>query len=183
MPSPVPSSSIDVMTGTDTTELSTLDRHLLLRAIELSASAAGRGNMAFGALLADSEGNILLEAENTTFTERNPLNHAETNLVNMAVAALDPQQIATATLYTSCEPCAMCSGAMYWGGINRTVYGMEEHDLLRITGTNDHCPTMRGVGCRSILNSGQRHIEVSGPHLVQEACAVQLEYFAGRQGS
>ena len=109
-----------------------------------------------------------------------PLNHAESNLINRAVATLDPHQIATATLYTSCEPCAMCSGAMYWGGINRTVYAMSEHDLLAITGISDHCPTMRGVGCRNILQSGQRHIEVSGPHLVEEACAVQIDYFAAR---
>jgi len=168
------------MTGPGPSDLSALDRRLLRRAIELSASAAAKGNMAFGALLGDAEGGVLLEAENTTFTERNPLKHAETNLVNMAVATLDPEQIATATLYTSCEPCAMCSGAMYWGGINRTVYAMSEHDLLRITGVNDHCPTMRGVGCRTILTSGQRHIEVSGPHMVEEACAVQLGYFAAR---
>ena len=168
------------MTETETTDSSALDMRLLRRAIDLSASAAAKGNMAFGALLADPEGNILLEAENTTFTERNPLNHAESNLINKAVVILSPEQIANATLYTSCEPCAMCSGAMYWGGVNRTVYGMSEHDLLRITGVNAHCPTMRGVGCRTILQSGQRHIEVSGPHLVEEACAVQLDYFADR---
>ena len=171
---------MNAMGVTDSGHLSALDGRLLRRAIQLSASAAAKGNMAFGALLADPQGNILLEAENTTFTERNPLNHAETNLVNIAVASLDPELIATATLYTSCEPCAMCSGAMYWGGINRTVYAMSEHDLLDITGVSDHCPTMRGVGCRAILNSGQRHIEVSGPHLVEEACAVQLDYFAAR---
>ena len=168
------------MTETDTTDPSALDKQLLRRAIALSASAAAKGNMAFGALLADPEGNVLLEAENTTFTQRNPLNHAETNLINLAVATLNPEQIATATLYTSCEPCAMCSGAMYWGEINRMVYAMSEHDLLRITGVNDHCPTMRGVGCRNILTSGQRHIEVIGPHLVEEACAVQIDYFEAR---
>lgn len=168
------------MGKTDPGHLSGLERRLLRRAIELSASAAGKGNMAFGALLADPDGNILLEAENTTFTEANPLRHAETNLVNMAAASLSSEQIATATLYTSCEPCAMCSGAMYWGGINRTVYAMSEHHLLEITGVSDHCPTMRGVGCRNILNSGQRQIEISGPHLVDEACAVQLDYFAAR---
>ena len=150
---------------------------LLRRAIELSASAAAKGNMAFGALLADPDGNVLLEAENTTHTENNALRHAETNLIERAVTTLMPEQIATATLYTSCEPCAMCSGAMYWGGINRMVYAMSEHDLLDITGISEHCPTMRGVGCRTILETGQRHIEVNGPHLVDEACAVQRVYF------
>ena len=93
--------------------MSPLDEHLLRQAIALSATAASTGNMAFGALFADPNGNVLLEAENTTFTERNALRHAETNLVKRAVAGLTPDQIASATLYTSCEPCAMCGGAMY----------------------------------------------------------------------
>ena len=55
---------------------------------------------------------------------------------------------------------------------------MSEHDLLDITGFNEHCPTMRGVGCRDILETGQRHIKVSGPHLVKEASAVQHACFS-----
>ncbi|MDE0188932.1 MAG: hypothetical protein OXN80_07520 [bacterium] len=56
----------------DSGHLSALERRLLRRAIHLSASASAKGNMAFGALLADPEGNILLEAENTTFTNGIP---------------------------------------------------------------------------------------------------------------
>lgn len=158
-------------------DLAPRDERLLRRAIELSASATVKGNMAFGAVLGDGDGRVLLEAENTTFTEQNPLRHAETNLVNMAIDALTAEQIAGATLYTSCEPCAMCSGAIYWAGVNRVVYAMSEHDLRDITGVNEECPAMRGVGCRTIFETGQRAIEVSGPHLVEEACAVQHVYF------
>ena len=96
------------------TELSAQDERLLRRSIEVSASAVANGNMPFGAIMADPDGNVLLEAENTGITGRNDLNHAETVLMNMAVTILAPEQIATATLYTSCEPCAMCAGAMYW---------------------------------------------------------------------
>ena len=133
--------------------------------------------MAFGALLADPHGNVLLEAENTTITDGNALKHAETNLMNMAVTTLTPEQIATATLYTNCEPCAMCSGAMYWGGLNRMVYGMSELGLKEFTGANPLNPTMRGVGCRNVLNSGQRHIDVSGPHLVEEASVIHRDFW------
>ena len=159
------------------TELNVADERLLRRAVELSAQSVANGNMPFGALLADPDGGVLLEAENTSLTGRNPLNHAETNLVNMAVMNLEPEQIASASLYTSCEPCAMCSGAMYWGGINRMVYGMSELDLLEITGTNPLNATMKGVGCRNVLDSGARKVEVIGPHLVEEAAAVQREYW------
>ncbi len=162
------------------------DQRLLRRAIELSAEAVSDGNLPFGALLAFPDGAILLEARNTVITGVNPLNHAETNLVNLAVATLEPSQIESATLYTSCEPCPMCSGAMYWGGINWVVYGISEVGLLRYTGTDPLNPTMRSAGCRSILNRGQRHIEVIGPRLADEAAAVHQGYWktaTGRPGS
>ncbi len=160
------------------TELSTQDERLLRRSIEVSAAAVASGNMPFGAIMADPDGNVLLEAENTGITSRNTLNHAETVLMNMAVTTLTPSQIATATLYTSCEPCAMCAGAMYWGGLNRMVYGMSELDLLEITSSDPADQNMRGVGCRNIFDTGQRHIEVSGPHLVEEASAVHVAFWA-----
>ncbi len=159
-------------------ELSAQDEHLLRRAIEVSAAAAANGNMPFGAILADPDGNVLLEAENSDITGKSTLNHAETNLMRMAVSNLTPEQIATASLYTSCEPCAMCSGSMYWGGLNRMVYGMSEHHLLEITGAHRLNPTMRGVGCRNVLHSGQRHIEVSGPHLIEEASVIHRDYWS-----
>ena len=67
---------------------------------------------------------------------------------------------------------------MYWGGLNRMVYGMSEHDLLQYTGADPPNPTRRGVGCRDILNSGQRHIEISGPHLVEEASVIHGDFWS-----
>ena len=74
----------------------------------------------------------------------------------------------------------MCSGSMYWGGLNRMVYGMSEHHLLEITGAHRLNPTMRGVGCRNVLHSGQRRIEVSGPHLVEESSVIHRQYWSTR---
>ena len=159
-------------------ELDPTDEALLRRAIEVASRSVANGNLPFGALLADPDGHVLLEAENSDITGRSPLNHAETNLMRMAVEALTAEQIATATLYTSCEPCAMCSGSMYWGGLNRMVYGMSEHHLLEITGAHRLNPTMRGVGCRNVLHSGQRRIEVSGPHLIEESSVIHHDYWS-----
>lgn len=158
--------------------LGTQDEQLLRQAIRVSQCAVENGNQPFGALLADPAGHVILEAENSAVTERDPTAHAETNLVKLAVRQLAPDEIATATLYTSCEPCAMCAGAMYWGGIDRMVYAMEEADLLPLTGAHPANPTMLGVGCRTILSSGQRAIEVLGPFLVAEAMEVQRVYWA-----
>ena len=97
--------------------------------------------------------------------------------MNTAISSLSPEKIADATLYTSCEPCAMCSGAMYWGGINRMIYAMGEDDLLELIGLHPNNPTMSGVGCRTILNSGNRQIELLGPHMIKEASAVHEGYW------
>ncbi|GMQ94054.1 MAG: nucleoside deaminase [Acidimicrobiia bacterium] len=157
--------------------LSTRDQQLLRKAIRVSERSVENGNQPFGGLLADPAGEVLLEAENSTVTGRDPTAHAETNLVKLAVRQLLPDEIATSTLYTSCEPCAMCAGTMYWGGINRMVYAMSEADLLGITGANSANPTMTGVGCRTILSSGQRDIEVLGPYLIEEAMEIHRTYW------
>lgn len=157
--------------------LTAQDERLLRRAIAVSARSVENGNQPFGAVLADPDGNVLLEAENSVMTGKDPTAHAETNLVRLAIRELSPEQIATATLYTSGEPCAMCSGAMYWGGINRMVYAMSETDLLGLTGAHPANPTMTGVGCRTILSSGQRDIEVLGPFLAEEAMEIHRTYW------
>ena len=159
------------------TELNPQEERLLRAAIAISERSVANGNMPFGALLADSEGNVLLEAENTGVTESNALNHAETNLMNMAVTLLSPEVIAAATVFTSCEPCAMCSGAMYWTGINRMIFGLSEIGLLDYTGDHPANATMEGVGSRAILTSGQREIEVSGPHLVEAAARIHTTFW------
>jgi len=124
-------------------------------------------------LLATSSGEILIEAENSVVTTGDLTGHAETNLIRLATTTLPHELIPTATMYASCEPCAMCAGAMYWGGINRLIYGMSESDLMPFPeGEEGENATMSGVGCRAVLASGQRTIEVSGPHLVAEAVAI-----------
>ena len=151
-----------------TVRLTSSEQGLLRRAIEISERARADGNHPFGALLADPSGLILIEAENTVVTDGDPTGHAETNLVRLAAGALSPDVIARATVFTSYEPCAMCAGAMYWGGISRMIYGMTELDLLKATGHHPENPTMT-LDCRVVLGVGQREIEVVGPALAAEA--------------
>jgi len=152
------------------TELTEREQQLLRRAIDVSRRSRHNGNHPFGAIFVDSSGNVLVEAENSVVTTGDLIGHAETNLAREMGLSLTAEQIAGGTVYASCEPCAMCAGAMYWAGVNRLVYGMNESDLMVFdNGERDENATMTGVGCRAVLASGQRHIEVSGPHLVDEA--------------
>ncbi|MXW97321.1 MAG: nucleoside deaminase [Acidimicrobiaceae bacterium] len=154
-------------------ELTEREEQLLRRAIDVSRRSRQNGNHPFGAIFVDSSGSVLVEAENSVVTTGDLIGHAETNLAREMGLTLTAEQIAGGTVYASCEPCAMCAGAMYWAGVNRLVYGMNESDLMPFdSGERDENATMTGVGCRAVLASGQRHIDISGPHLVEEAVQV-----------
>jgi tRNA(Arg) A34 adenosine deaminase TadA len=148
----------------------------LRRALEVARKARANGNHPFGALLVSQTGEVLLEAENTVVTERDVTGHAETNLVRNASKRLRKEVLETSTLYTSTEPCAMCSGAIYWSGISRVVFALSEESLLELTGSNEENPTMH-LPCREVLSRGQRPIEILGPLLEDEAKSVHEEFW------
>ena len=141
-----------------------IDEDLLRRSIVVSQTSREHGNHPFGAVLADADGAVLLEAENSVVTTGDITGHAETNLIRTASQKFGPEAMATATMYASTEPCAMCAGAFYWAGIGRLVYAMSEADLLVATGDHPENPTL-SLGCRAIFEAGQRDIEVVGPAL------------------
>jgi tRNA(Arg) A34 adenosine deaminase TadA len=142
------------------------DVALLRQAIALSRSAVANGNHPFGALLADPTGAVVLTAENTVNTERDVTGHAETNLVRLATRA--HPDLRAFSLYTSCEPCAMCAGAIYWAGVGRVVFAMSEADLRAITGAHPDNPTLAHP-CRLVFADGARPTVVEGPALAGEA--------------
>ncbi len=156
------------------TSLSEAEAALLRRAIAISQQAREHGNHPFGALLADVHGNVLLEAENTVVTEHDCTGHAETNLMRMASRQLVPDVLATCTLYSSAEPCPMCSGAIHWGNVGRVVYGAGAPSLYALIGTNEdriHLP------CREVFARTFRPIEVVGPALEDEALAAHAGFW------
>ncbi|MCX4723289.1 nucleoside deaminase [Streptomyces sp. NPDC090052] len=150
---------------------SATDVQHLHTAVTVARRAREAGNHPFGAVLAGPDGTILLEAENTVTTERDATGHAETNLVRLSTAAYDAAFLRTCTLYTSTEPCAMCSGAIYWSGIGRVVYALGEDQLLAMTGADPENPTM-ALPCRDVFAAGQRDLPVVGPVDMDGARAV-----------
>jgi len=145
----------------------------LRQAIEVSKRSREHGNTPFGALLVDKEGNILMEQENIEITEKLCTGHAETTLAARASQTYSRDFLWDCTLYTTAEPCAMCSGAIYWANIGRVVYGMTERRLLQLTGSNEQNPTF-DLPCREVFARGQKDIQVIGPfpEVEEEAAAV-----------
>jgi len=149
---------------------------LIRAAIGVARKARENGNHPFGALLVDPDGNILLEAENTVVTEKDCTGHAETNLMRKASRHYDPAFLATCTLYTSTEPCPMCSGAIYWGNVRRVVYGLSEEGLYAMIGAGDE--EVLHLPCRDVFGKGRKSIEVIGPLLEDEARQVHEGFWS-----
>lgn len=152
------------------------DREYLRKAIRVAQQARRHGNHPFGAILVDAQGRLLLEAENTVVTGHDVTGHAETNLVQKASAIYSPEQLASCTLYTSTEPCAMCAGAIFWAGIGRVVFALSEAGLLELVA---HLPgdAFLNLPCREVFARGGRPVEVVGPLLEDEARTVHAGFW------
>jgi tRNA(Arg) A34 adenosine deaminase TadA len=152
------------------------DLTLLTRAVTVARQSREHGNHPFGAVLADSAGQELLTAENTVVTEADATGHAETNLVRLASATYSVDELADMTLYTSTEPCAMCSGAIYWSGIGSVVYALSEEELYAMTGSDANNPTLV-MPCRTVFAAGRRPISVAGPFDLASAREVHAGFW------
>jgi tRNA(Arg) A34 adenosine deaminase TadA len=146
------------------------DDRLARQAIELARQARRAGNHPFGALLA-IDGDIVLTAENTVMTDRDPTAHAESNLVAEAIRRLSRDQIRRSVLYTSCEPCAMCVGKMYWAGIRAVVYALPASELALLAGADFLVP------CAELFSRAAEPVSITGPLLVDEAREVHLGFW------
>lgn len=152
------------------------DEDFLKNAIQLSLESREKGNHPFASLLVSADGEILLKAQNSVATENDRIGHAEINLVRQAAKQFSREELLASTLYSSAEPCAMCSGAIYWGNIGRVVYALSETGLLSLTGDSIENPTL-SLPCRDVFSSGQRTVEVVGPMLEDEAAQVHQGFW------
>jgi tRNA(Arg) A34 adenosine deaminase TadA len=148
----------------------TAHESLIRRAIALARQARDEGNHPFGALLVLDD-DVILTALNSIGSDRDPTAHAETNLVALAIRQLTREQISRSVLYTSCEPCAMCVGKMYWAGIRSVVYGLSSGGLASLAGGDFLVP------CRELFQRATETVTVVGPILEDEARAVHVGYW------
>src|SRR5579872_5050331 len=147
------------------------DEHFLARTFDVARRSMANGNHPFGAILVDRNRKVLIETENGYMPDHDGTAHAERLLATQACRTFKAEVLAGATIYSSAEPCAMCSGAIYWAGIGRLVYGLSEARLRDITGNHPENPTL-ALPCREVFKSGQRPTEVVGPLLEDEAAAL-----------
>jgi tRNA(Arg) A34 adenosine deaminase TadA len=145
----------------------------LRRSFDVARRARSHGNHPFGAILVSAAGDVLMEVENGFLPDRDMTAHAERLLATQASRQFSPDVLARCALYTSAEPCAMCAGAVYWAGIGRVVFGLSERRLKTMTGNHAENPSL-DLPCRTVFAAGQRHVEVVGPLLEDEAAALHV---------
>ena len=104
---------------------------LMRRAIALSENSVNNGGGPFGAVIA-KDGIIVAEASNSVTIDNDPTAHAEVNAIRQATRALKTFNLEGCEIYTSCEPCPMCLGAIYWAHLDRIYYANDRKDAAKI---------------------------------------------------
>ena len=103
------------------------DKSLLLRAVEIAGNGIKCGGGPFGAIVS-KDGKIISESYNKVVLTSDPTAHAEILAIRQAASLLKSHDLGECNLYSSCEPCPMCLGAIYWAGIKKVVYACDRAD-------------------------------------------------------
>ena len=117
---------------TETYRLITEQDYAFMReAIRLSEESANSGGGPFGAVIAKG-GKIIASASNSVTLNTDPTAHAEVNCIRKACKELGTFDLSGCDIYTSCEPCPMCLGAIYWAHLDRIFYANNRKDAADI---------------------------------------------------
>jgi tRNA(Arg) A34 adenosine deaminase TadA len=136
------------------------EERYLRRAIELAKVSRAAGDAPFASVLVGPDGAVLAEEHNTVISDGDITAHPELKLARWAAQHLDVATAAGTTMYTSCQPCGMCAGAIDRSGLGRVVYALsgEQLDALKPGG-------------------GFPHVAQEGPALYAEARAAVEGYY------
>ena len=113
------------------------DSAFLRRAIAIAAEAVTAGDAPYGSLLVDAQGAVLVQAHNTVERDRDITAHPELKLAVWAARELSSESAAATTMYTSCQPCGMCTGAIVRSGLGRVVFALSTEQLIELNPGSD----------------------------------------------
>ncbi|MYL39400.1 nucleoside deaminase [Halobacillus litoralis] len=137
------------------------DERMIRRAIEIAEDSKKQGNAPFGALLV-KDGVILMEEGNQVHTKNDPTHHAELALIRRFCRETGTRDLGDYTLYTSCEPCVMCAGALVFTGIGRLIYSASNKQMAEKTGGGIM------ISSKEVFKASPHHPVVKGKVLNEE---------------
>jgi tRNA(adenine34) deaminase len=117
----------------------------------------------FGALIVDSQSGVtLMRGRNAVARENDPAAHAELRTVRLACKKRKSYSLTGYTLYSTCEPCAMCMANALWAGLDRVVFGATIEDA------NRHCRQIQ-IPAAEVARRSDMQCVVTGP-VLRELC-------------
>ena len=131
--------------------------------MQMAIAEAEKSETPFGAVIV-KDNEIVERAGNTVEPDADPSCHAEVNVLRklttrLKTAALEPGY----TLYSTCEPCAMCAATIFWGGISEIVYGAGASDF-----EDDYNPNLINMSCEELINKSPASIKIKSGILKEE---------------
>ena len=107
------------------------DKKFMRKAIALSIQNIQKGGGPFGAVIV-KDGKVIATGVNRVTKNTDPTAHAEVTAIRKASKKLGTFDLAGCDIYTSCEPCTMCLGAVYWAHLDKMYYGNTKADAKNI---------------------------------------------------
>ena len=101
------------------------------QAIGLAVENVKCGGGPFGAVIV-RDGKVVATGVNRVTANNDPTAHAEVSAIRAACTKLGTFDLSGCVIYTSCEPCPMCLGAIYWAHIDKIYYGANQHDAAAV---------------------------------------------------
>lgn len=132
------------------------------RALEEALLSKTEGNKGYGAVVALGN-QVIGKAHDTAITEGDPSLHAEMNAIRQAVKALQNPDLSGAVLFSTCEPCPMCTSLAIWANLTTIVYGASIEATIRFGRTRIN------LSATDIIQRAPVMVEVIGG-VLQEAC-------------
>ena len=122
--------------GTVYHDITEQDKAFMREAIRLATESVENGGGPFGAVVV-KDGEIIAGAANSVTLDNDPTAHAEVNAIRKACKKLGTFNLSGCVVYTSCEPCPLCLGALYWAHIDKIYYGNSKKDAADIDFDDD----------------------------------------------
>ena len=152
-------------------DLKKQDERFIMQAISLAEASKNQGNEPFGAILV-KDNTIVFTNENQIHSKSDPTFHAEHGLIREFCQKYKITDLSEYTLYSSCEPCFMCSGAMVWSKLGRLVFSAYAKDLDSILGEKEESP------CLLVFEHSVWKPQVSGGVLRDKGVQILKDYFS-----
>lgn len=102
------------------------NEYYLKESINLAVNNVKSNGGPFGAVVVNKQGEIIGRGQNKVTETKDPTAHAEVQAIREACEKMDDFQLTDCILYTSCEPCPMCLGAIYWARIEKVYYAADQ---------------------------------------------------------